>query len=92
MIQPHEKWKQYRPRKGDPIAYQGQIMGNVTNVEGELCYWTETGRKDRDSFIWCFGDGLNALHDWPTKGDGPDARYGSDKPARINWNRERADT
>lgn len=91
MIQPHEKWKQYRPRKGDPIAYRGEIVGNVTRVEGGLCFRSYPDGESMP-FIWCVGDGLNALHDWPTKGDGPDARYGSGKPARINWNRERADT
>jgi len=54
-----------KPRKGDPVTYRGRSLGNVTSVDGNLC-WT-----DRDSFIWRFHDGLNALHDWPTKGERP---------------------
>lgn len=51
-----------RPRLGSPVTYNGRAVGNVTAVEGNLC-WHSGG----DLFIWRFRDGLNALHDWPGK-------------------------
>jgi hypothetical protein len=63
-MRPSETFGQHRPRKGDPVKY-GEKTGMVTSVEGEIC-WVDYP-KGTDSFIWCFKDGLNKLHDWPTK-------------------------
>lgn len=52
------------PRVGDAITYKGRFIGNVTRVEGNLCWHTG---DDAGPFIWRFNDGLNALHGWPRK-------------------------
>ncbi len=64
--QPHEIFAASRPRKGDPITYRGEVVGNVTSVEDALCYRTYPDGQ-ACPFIWCFRDGLNRLHEWPTK-------------------------
>jgi hypothetical protein len=56
-----------RPRKGDTVSYQGKKFGIVSSVEREIC-WVDYP-SGTDCFIWCFKDGLNKLHDWPTKGN-----------------------
>lgn len=65
---PCELFRESRPRKGDPVSYRGQPAGHVLSVEGALCWVSYT--KGPDPFIWCFKDGLNSLHDWPTKAHG----------------------
>lgn len=65
-----EKFSTSRPRKDDVVTYCGKPHGTVSSVEGNLC-WTENG-----PFIWCFQDGLNLLHAWPSKQ--PDARLCGD--------------
>lgn len=68
--EPHEKHHASRPRAGDPVIYRspvrGTVIGEVVRVEGNLC-WTDYGDGEPGPFIWAFGDGLNKLHDWPTK-------------------------
>jgi hypothetical protein len=66
IVQPHEKFAAHRPRKGDKLSYKGQPKGIVTRVEGNLCYVDAYGEAP---FIWCFRDGLNNLHDWPSRGN-----------------------
>jgi hypothetical protein len=68
MTHPHEIYRNSRPRKGDPISYKGKPAGHVTSVEGNLCWCSYAGGESLP-FIWCFHDGVNALHDWPTKVD-----------------------
>lgn len=57
-------YDEQKPCKDDPVTYRGEPAGAVTRVEGNLC-WTTTADAP---FIWRFKDGLNELHDWPTKG------------------------
>lgn len=57
---------QHTPRIGDPITYEGNVVGTVTKVEGNLC-WRTYPDGERLPFIWRFHDGLNALHSWPGK-------------------------
>lgn len=61
-MKPHEKYAAHRPRVGAVIVYKHTPVGTVTHVEGGLCWHTG---DDSGPFIWCFGDGVNALHDWP---------------------------
>lgn len=56
----------FRPRVGEAVSYLGEEVGKVTRVEGNLCF--HSGSHD-GPFIWCFRDGLNALHSWPGKDD-----------------------
>ena len=53
-----------RPRKGDPVKC-GEMVGVVSSVDREIC-WVDYP-KGQSCFIWCFKDGLNTIHDWPTK-------------------------
>lgn len=58
-----------RPRVGQMITYRGErgtVRGEVASVDGNLC-WVRYEGKDAQPFIWRFRDGLNTLHDWPTK-------------------------
>lgn len=71
-ITPHEKFSASRPRKGDPVAYRGNPAGTVQSVERELC-WVNYGGGKSEPFIWAFRDGLNNLHDWPSKEPGRNA-------------------
>jgi hypothetical protein len=64
---PDETYTASRPRKGDLITYRGEVTGTVHRVEGALCWNAYSDGRDPLPFIWCFKDGLNALHDWPTK-------------------------
>lgn len=64
-MRPSETFKDSRPRKGDLVTYRGQVAGKVLSVEGELC-WVDYP-NGANPFIWCFKDGLNNLHEWPTK-------------------------
>lgn len=69
MTEANVTFRQYRPRVGDPVTYEGRVVGTVSSTEGNLCWCAyETGTAP---FIWCFKDGLNAMHEWPTKQDGP---------------------
>jgi hypothetical protein len=65
--QPHETHAASRPRKGQQITYRGKPYGTVASVEGGLCFVRREGEHEALPFIWCFHDGLNTLHDWPTK-------------------------
>lgn len=67
----HRKFRQYRPQVGHQVHYLGKPVGTVTSVEDGMCYRTYPDGKSLP-FIWCFRDGLNAMHDWPTKRGGPD--------------------
>lgn len=54
------------PRKGERITYEGREVGNVSKVEGDICHVLyDTGITHQ--FIWRHPDGLNTLHDWPSK-------------------------
>lgn len=55
------------PRKGQRITYEGRDVGVVSKVEGDICHvlWDKDGITHQ--FIWRHPDGLNTLHDWPTK-------------------------
>jgi hypothetical protein len=66
-MKPHKLFAQFRPHVGDKIT--GASSGTVTGVEGGICYTT-----GENCFIWCFRDGLNALHDWKRKAGGKIAR------------------
>lgn len=70
MTEAHEIWSKHRPRVGQPITYEGRVVGNVTSIEGNLCYVPYDGVIS-GPFIWCFKDSLNNLHDWPTKNPPP---------------------
>jgi hypothetical protein len=66
-----------RPRKGQTVTYANRPgetwSGCVEKVEGDLCHVKYPGRPT-SVFIWRFKDGLNTLHDWPTKvGDLPES-------------------
>lgn len=68
---PVEKFAANKPRKGQVIHFTGIPVGVVTLVEGPYC-WYETRELGRNNvFVWCFRDGLNKLHDWPTKATSP---------------------
>lgn len=75
-MQPHEKFAASRPRKGQPVTYRDQHAGSVINVEGGLC-WVDYDGGEAMPFIWCFNDGLNNLHSWPTKESGKDCPHGA---------------
>jgi hypothetical protein len=66
-MKPHKLFAQFRPHVGDKIT--GASIGFVTSVDGAICHMT-----DGNSFIWCFRDGLNALHHWKRKAGGKLAR------------------
>lgn len=69
-----ELLEQYRPKVGDPITYRGKVVGTVTRTEQQLCWWRRTiDRDDGGMFIWCFRDGLNAMHSWPGKDEARNA-------------------
>lgn len=71
-LPPEQKFAEHRPRLGDTIEYMGVDVGKVSKIEGALCY--VTARDGLESpFIWCFEDGLNAFHTWPTKRNGAEA-------------------
>ena len=59
-----------RPRKGHPVTYQCKPgvtwSGCVEKVEGDICH-VKYPDLPGSCFIWRFKDGLNTLHDWPTK-------------------------
>ena len=61
------------PRVGDQVIYRsigGRIKkGTVTAIRGNLCDvdYGEGQSPEDTGFIWRFRDGLNNLHDWPTK-------------------------
>ncbi len=65
-MKPAQKFASSRPRVGQIVSYRGEAVGKVTSVEGALC-WRSYPDGESLPFIWCFGDGLNALHDWPTR-------------------------
>jgi hypothetical protein len=71
-IEPSEMHKASRPRKGQTVSYRGQVVGVVDHVDGSLC-WVRyhDSKKETLPFIWCFSEGLNKLHDWPTKAGEP---------------------
>jgi hypothetical protein len=62
-----------RPQSGQSIVYQslsGKLLkGVVVRVEADLCWTKYEGSEKIEPFIWRFKDGLNTLHDWPTKGE-----------------------
>lgn len=60
------KYAASKPRVGQQIVYRGQPAGIVTSVEDALCWVSKDGAQSQP-FIWCFKDGLNILHEWPTK-------------------------
>lgn len=57
------------PRKGDPITYRGALIGEVTLVDGDLCWYKRFKDNETDVFIWNFKSGPNELHGWPTKNE-----------------------
>lgn len=61
-----QKFAEWKPKRGESVTYMGRQIGKVTNIDGGLCYV-----DDKLQFIWCFGDGLNSLHDWPSAAGGP---------------------
>lgn len=58
------------PRSGETITYTQRdgtsIQAKAVRVEGNLC-WTDYGNGDVEPFIWRFAEGLNTLHDWPSR-------------------------
>ena len=75
-LQPHETFATSRPRKGDPVSYRGEAVGKVHRVEEGLLYVEKPDGEISLQCIWCFRDGLNSLHSWPSKQ--PDARQVGD--------------
>ena len=65
-MEANQIWAKHRPRVGQPVTYEGRVVGNVTSVEGNLCYVPYDGGKPAP-FIWCFKSELNTLHNWPSK-------------------------
>lgn len=61
----NELYADNKPQVGQPVTYRGEHVGTVQRVDGNLC-WVNypTGTEP---FIWRFNDGLNQLHDWPSK-------------------------
>ena len=66
-----------QPRKGEQGTYQslsGAVVPFVVHrVEGKLCYATYGEDDIPRPFIWRHSDGLNKLHDWPSKARGEPA-------------------
>ena len=60
-----EPYAAAKPRQGDPVLYNGEFVGKVIRVEGNLC-WVDY-KEGPNPFIWRFKDGLNQLHTWPSK-------------------------
>jgi|GEM_PF-3417679 hypothetical protein len=60
-----------RPRAGHEVTYKSGsgrlIKAIVVKVEGNLCWVKYDGKDEAQPFIWRFKEGLNTLHDWPTK-------------------------
>lgn len=73
MSKPAQTYRQHAPRVGQLVSYRGEPVGTVTLVDGALC-WRSYPDGASLPFIWCFHDGLNALHDWPSKAGGKVAR------------------
>lgn len=69
MAEAHKIFSDHRPRKGSPISYEGKVF-RAHHTEGNLCYVEREDGNIELGFIWCFSDGLNALHDWPEKAGG----------------------
>ena len=74
-LPPEQKFANYKPHLGDTVRFMGVELGKVVKIEGAICY-VEWGDGLEQPFIWCFSDGLNALHEWPQKRGGPSARLG----------------
>lgn len=53
-----------KPHVGEPVTYEGKVVGMVTSVEGNLCY---VDTYNGAPFIWRFRERLNCLHHWPRK-------------------------
>lgn len=66
MSKTSELFNDRKPRVGDPVTYEGAVVGKVLRLEGNLC-WCDYAEHGPLPFIWRFSDGLNALHDWPGK-------------------------
>ena len=69
MINAREKYRSNKPVIGDWVTFTYESIisrGQITNVMGNLCY-VRYGDEESCPFIWCFKDGLNILHNWPTK-------------------------
>lgn len=62
--EPEDNYAQHAPRVGQRLKYKGKLHGTVRRVEGALCWVNYDDGSDPLSFIWCFHDGLNKLHDW----------------------------
>ncbi len=70
-LEPAKQYQKNRPRVGDEITYNspayGLFFGTITEVSGAICYYRVIGESNPTCFIWCFREGLNKLHSWPTK-------------------------
>lgn len=69
-----EKFAGQAPRAGQDITYRGKLHGKAIRVEGNLCWMNFNDGSEAAPFIWRFKDGLNNLHDWPTKDKSLEAR------------------
>ena len=67
MTPAYEKFKKYKPVSGYRFKYRDMPGGVIVRVEGNLCWAKYDGQDEVLPFIWAFKDGLNKLHDWPTK-------------------------
>ena len=71
QLKPHEKYADFRPVPGDRVkCHSGSGLfshGIVKRVEASVCYTTYPDGEDSGHFLWCFWDGLNKEHFWPTK-------------------------
>jgi hypothetical protein len=61
-----------KPRLGEVVTYRPgygrpETTGVVVSVEGNLCWTKYEGQEKALPFIWRFAEGLNTLHDWPSK-------------------------
>lgn len=64
---PHETYHSHRPRLGDMVTDRdGNPIGPLRAVEAGYCW----AGPAEGPFLWCFRDGLNALHFWPAKAGG----------------------
>jgi len=61
-----------RPQPGEHVTYETARIaltdrGHVVRTEGDICYCRLPQSTNETSFIWRHPDGLNTLHDWPSK-------------------------
>jgi hypothetical protein len=61
-----EPYQAHKPLKGATVTANGKVVGIVERDDDGICWITQPDGTS-DCFIWRFRNGLNTLHDWPTK-------------------------